>query len=56
MPDMQPSMPSAASQPGQDASLPAKCDEFDDALGCECAYPALQIERWAQEARLAEAN
>ncbi|HEX2544379.1 MAG TPA: hypothetical protein VHL79_05850 [Ramlibacter sp.] len=25
-------------------------DDFDIALGCECADPSLQIERWMQEA------
>jgi hypothetical protein len=50
MPDIQPSMPSAAMPAAVDgAAVPV----FDDdlALGCECADPALQIERWAQEAR-----
>lgn len=31
------------------ASLRLTADE-DIALGCECADPALQIERWGQEA------
>jgi hypothetical protein len=56
MPDMQPTLPSAAMPSGLDTCLPATTDEFEDALGCECAYPALQIERWAQEARGSEAN
>jgi hypothetical protein len=58
MPDMQSSMPSAAAMPpGLEATLPASFDEFDYALGCECADPALQIESWTQEARgVAEAN
>jgi hypothetical protein len=52
MPDMQSSMPSpAAMPPGLEATLPASFDEFDYALGCECANPALQIESWASEAR-----
>ena len=56
MPDMQSSMPSPAGiPPGLEAVLPASFDEFDDALGCECANPALQIESWASEART-EAN
>ena len=58
MPDMQSSMPSAAAMPpGLQATLPASSDEFDYALGCECADPALQIESWVHEARsAAEAN
>ena len=56
MPEMQPSMPGAAIPTGLEACLPATSDEFDDALGCECAYPALQIERWAQEVRASDAN
>ena len=28
---------------------PAWTDDDDLALGCECANPALQIERWGQE-------
>lgn len=35
-----------------DASARWLADEGDVALGCECADPALQIERWAQEACL----
>ena len=50
MPDIQPSAP--AQSP---AALPAAeaarwLDDPDFALGCECADPALQIERWRQEA------
>lgn len=49
MPEMQPSMPSSAAMPmALDAS--ASSEDFDFALGCECADPALQIERWGQEA------
>ena len=50
MPDLQPSTP-------PDAPMPAGIDpamleeEFGFALGCECADPALQIERWMYEAR-----
>jgi len=56
MPDMQPSMPPATTVPmAVDAATSA--DDFDFALGCECAYPSLQIERWMQEARASnEAN
>jgi len=54
MPDMQPSAPSTA---GADAAALPVFEESDFALGCECADPALQIERWAQEARgAADAN
>jgi hypothetical protein len=49
MPEMQPSMPSAAAMSMViDAS--SSTEDFDYALGCECADPALQIERWGQEA------
>ncbi|MBK6008109.1 hypothetical protein JJB11_18560 [Ramlibacter ginsenosidimutans] len=50
MPDLQPSTP-------PDAPMPAGIDpamleeDFGFALGCECADPALQIERWMLEAR-----
>ena len=47
MPEMQPSMQSAAMTMVVDA---ASTEEFDFALGCECADPSLQIERWGQEA------
>lgn len=47
MPDMQPSMPAAAMPVVIDAA-PA-LDDADYALGCECADPSLQIERWGQE-------
>lgn len=56
MPEMQPSTPSTA------ASMPAVIDAaqaFDDAdyaLGCECADPSLQIERWGQDPSASEAN
>ena len=50
MPDMQSSTPPATPLPmAADAVSPA--DDFDYALGCECADPSLQIERWMQEAR-----
>ena len=49
MQEMQPSMPPAnAMSAGLDAT-PAD-DDFGFALGCECADPSLQIERWMQEA------
>ncbi len=47
MPDLQPNMPPAATMPVVLDAAPA--DDFDYALGCECADPALQIERWMQE-------
>jgi len=31
-------------------------DDFDFALGCECAYPSLQIERWQEVGAGAERN
>ena len=48
MPEMQPT-PTGAAMP-QTIETPAMFDDPDVALGCECADPALQIERWAQEA------
>lgn len=51
MPDMQPSTPSASATPVLlDAASYASAEDFDFALGCECADPSLQIERWGQEA------
>ena len=51
MPDLPPPVPNTAVLPAfVDAALPV-FDDSDYALGCECAAPALQIERWAQEAR-----
>lgn len=50
MPDLQPSTPSAAALPmGVEAAASAS-EDLDYALGCECADPSLQIERWGQEA------
>ncbi|MBE7368528.1 hypothetical protein [Ramlibacter pallidus] len=49
MPEMQPSTPSDAAMPVSMAAMPT-FDDIDYALGCECADPSLQIERWGQEA------
>lgn len=46
MPDLQPSMPAAGPIPG--AVDAAAYPDEDFALGCECADPALQIERWQE--------
>jgi hypothetical protein len=55
MPDMLPPVPNTAAPAIVDA-LPV-FDDSDYALGCESADPALQIERWSQEARgAADAN
>jgi hypothetical protein len=54
MPEMQPSTPSAAAMPVVFEAAPS-FDDADYALGCECADPSLQIERWGQEAA-GEAN
>lgn len=52
MPDTQPTLPSATTLPPPPAAVEAAAPEDADfALGCECADPALQIERWMQEAR-----
>ena len=52
MPEMQPSM---NTMPVALDAAPA-FEDFDYALGCECADPSLQIERWGQEAPAADAN
>jgi hypothetical protein len=52
-PEMHPFTPSAT--PGDAAALWA-AEDYDFALGCECADPALQIERWGQDDAAAEAN
>ena len=49
MPEMQPSVPSAAAMT-MVIDLASSTEELDFALGCECADPSLQIERWGQEA------
>lgn len=51
MPELQSSEPasSAAMPPMLEAAAP-RFEDADYALGCECANPALQIERWLQEA------
>lgn len=49
MPDMQPAAAPAATLPVLLETLPGS-DDMDYALGCECADPSLQIERWRQEA------
>jgi hypothetical protein len=45
-------------QPAQSAARPvmmdlaaSDLDDSDYALGCECAYPSLQIEQWQQATR-----
>lgn len=54
MPDMQPPVPSAAAMPMVlDSAVHPAFDDTDFAIGCECADPTLQIERWLQEARAA---
>ena len=51
MPESQPSMPTGAALPAVVEAAPSAFEDTDDALGCECAHPSLQIESWAQEAR-----
>ena len=48
MPQMQTSTLSAASIPVL-ANAVQDAEAHDIALGCECADPSLQIERWSQE-------
>lgn len=48
MPDMQ--MPVTTSAAAPIVMEVPSLEDFDIALGCECADPALQIDRWMQEA------
>jgi hypothetical protein len=49
MNDLQPSEPMPIAAPSLvEAAGPN--EDADYALGCECAYPTLQIERWSDEA------
>lgn len=50
MPEMQPV--TAATTPMLFDAASGGLDDMDYALGCECADPSLQIERWLQEAGL----
>lgn len=56
MPDMQSATPPAAAMPPMELSSLSLMDDTDVALGFECAYPTLQIERWQSEARAADAG
>ena len=49
MPEMQPAA-AAANMPVMLEIASTAFDDLDYALGCECADPALQIDRWLQEA------
>lgn len=49
MPDLQPSSNAPAGMPPGTALAAAAWLDDDIALGCECADPALQIERWSPE-------
>lgn len=49
MPELHQPEPAAAGIPPA-AMVAAAADDSDYALGCECADPALQIERWGLEA------
>jgi hypothetical protein len=56
MQEMQPSMPPATPVSlAANSAMPVD-DDFDFALGCECAYPSLQIERWQELGTGAEPN
>jgi hypothetical protein len=50
MTEMQPAQ-SAATPVMMDLATSSLADDFDYALGCECADPSLQIEQWQQAAR-----
>lgn len=47
MPEMHQSDPASAGAP---PSFAAAVEDYEFALGCECANPMLQIERWSLEA------
>jgi hypothetical protein len=47
---------SGACEPGNEAVKWPIDDESEIPLGCECANPALQIERWGLEAPLGSAE
>ena len=49
MPDMTPAQTPAAGTPTFSRDSHARDDADGFALGCECADPRLQIERWSQE-------
>jgi hypothetical protein len=50
MPDLHSSAAPAGDPPSAGRAAAASAEDRDDfALGCECADPALQIERWGQE-------
>lgn len=56
MPDMSQTESASVPSAALVASMPAEAD-FDYALGCECADPSLQIERWGiDEPEAGEAN
>ncbi|WP_186511000.1 hypothetical protein [Caenimonas sedimenti] len=48
MPDMQQPQPGSASLSLAALDAASRCLDDDYALGCECADPRLQIERWAE--------
>jgi hypothetical protein len=50
MNEMQPGH-SAATPVMMDLAAASLSDDFDYALGCECADPSLQIEQWQQATR-----
>lgn len=57
MPETHPSeATAAAAAPAALAAAQALVEEPDYLLGCECADPALQIERWRQECGVAGAS
>ena len=51
MPDLQPSVPAMPAALPALVEMSAPPEDFDYALGCECADPALQIAVWGEEAR-----
>lgn len=51
MPEMQPSVAAPRVDSVLGVEITATPEDFDYALGCECANPALQIDVWGEEAR-----
>ena len=49
MPEQQANDPAANGAPAASLVVAMPMDHFDEALGCECANPALQIDCWCAE-------
>lgn len=58
MPETHPTAPATAgvSPASLDAASRWATEDYDFALGCECADPTLQIERWGQQDPATDSN